>query len=363
MDKYVACYVALGFLGMATCTMAENSLGNVGFSGSILTVADVFQQGTLRNTQFDQALNLNINVTFNAQLTAQAQLQGGPGGGFIGFNGPGLSVSQLYVAYAPTVTDTWTLGAFAQPLGQSASRLSINADGGNNAFLINSLAYSALMTAVGNLNTLGVGWQRNGEAWTWNAALSNGPGVTAANPAATFEGLLNMQVQPGDGPWVFSGTYMQSDAGPSGNAGNTFSMWMADVSFQDDANPWTGIAYIGQFSYNDGNATTSDGVGIASAELAYDFTPALYVSARWSGWLPTDSDGNGVGVSAGIPNPGYAVAHDAYTVVTDQRIDRYQIGVGQYWTSVVLAKAEVVADIYQHGEDVVAVIGSLNFFF
>jgi hypothetical protein len=361
MDKYVACYVALGFLGMATCTMAANSLDNVGFSGSILTAADVFQQGTLRNAQFDQALNLNLNVTFNEQLTAQAQLQGGPGGGFIGFSGSGVSVAQLNVAYTPNDGDTWTLGSFQQTIGQSASRLSVNADGGNNSFLINSLGYSALMTAAGNLNTIGVGWQRSEGDWTWNLALSNGVGASAANVAGTFEGLGNVQVQPGNGPWAFSGTLMQSDDSGNGS-GNNFWLWMADMSFQDKG-PWTAIGYIGQFFYGDGNAATSDGVGIALAELAYYFDPAFFVAARWSGWLPADNTGNGTGISSAIPNPGYAVAHDAYTVVTDQRVDRYQIGVGQYWTSAVLAKAEVVADIYQHGEDVIAVVGSLNFFF
>jgi hypothetical protein len=104
-------------------------------------------------------------------------------------------------------------------------------------------------------------------------------------------------------------------------------------------------SYFAMFDYGDKVSATEDKVTAWAVEGRKAFD-SYFVSGRVSGWSPEDNDGTGAGMSADLPNPGFAVAHSTVVPVADQNIIRYQIGAGFQLEENVVLKAEVFMDDY-----------------
>ena len=331
--------------------------------GTFMGMTNVLSQGSARRGGFDYALNLDLGYDLTTEWAFYAQFQTGPGGGVLGFAGPNTVITDVGLTFQ--VPDlALTLGSFDTPFGLGTELLSNNGDGFANPVMVNSLMYGALGGPVGTLNTLGikVDWKQWGIDWT--GCVNNGTGETAASGDDHLGWLVGGAMPVADTGWTVAGSYMSSDdRADAGIGGSTsfaadFSGWLADASYQSSA--FVILGNVGSLRYDDHNSGTADDVSVGMAQGTWFVTPWFFTAAQWSFWRPTDADANGS--HALLPNPGYG-GFDGLAIATDQRVERYQIGIGYLPAPVVLMKAVILKDDYQTASDVWAVLGSLNLSF
>lgn len=308
---------------------------------------------------FDFAGNLDVTWTPHEHWTGFVQFQGGTGGGSVGFQGAGVNVTDLNLAYhrAPTseAAGSWddpditlTVGSFDTPFGEETGRLTNNADATSNALFLNSLFYSSFGGVTGTLNTLGV--MTEWEAPWFDAALAvtNGTDESANNADGNFEWVARIgtgKILPG---LRIAGSYMASDdTAPSGQSGFGADLraWMGEAGYE-----WNDLThlrgYYGDVRYGDNDGSTRDDVRIWMGEAAFG-RGRWQLAARYSGWDPDDADGSSAGMSSVLPNPGLAVTQSAVTPVRDQEVRRLQLGGSYRIVDAITLKAEYFRDDYR----------------
>lgn len=364
----IACVPATGFAD------DDEDDNDIGLSVTYLGVANVIRESdrfetTPRRNQFDFAANVDFSMPLGENIEAVVQLQGGTGKGSLGLAGPDAAVTDVNVTFAlPQYNLAVTVGSFDTPFGDRTKYITNNAASFGNRLLLNSLFYSALAgSPMTTLNALGVKGAYATDAVDFTAALTNGTDATAANPDGNFEVIVGAGWRPvADDRMRLGGAFMVSDdvslSGESGLAAD-LTAWMTEARFDFPVGLLLD-AYYGQLTFGDDDAATEDGVQIWMGELCYEIE-RWHVVARVSGWKPDDHNGNGSGISAAVPNPGLARPILDFPVRPDQRLTRFQIGVGVFVTDNVQLKGEFVSDDYRYkvdnlSSDVQGVIIGLN---
>ncbi|MFZ0390222.1 MAG: hypothetical protein WAN36_07155 [Calditrichia bacterium] len=299
-------------------------------------------------TQFDFAGNLDFNWEVSSRLSANIQFQMGPGEGTVGMV-DGLEMADLFLQYSAAKNVNLLLGSFDTPFGASVPYLSNNADLSQNPLILNDLFYSVFSgSAVGTLNTLGLGGELNSHWGSINAAVSNGTAETALNADGAFEITVSGLSAPVGNLLQAGASFIYSpDSSRRGASGFgvDFSGWMVDGFLGKVPERYFHI-YYGHLVYDDHNSATKDGVRIWSAESRIK-AGDLYLSGRVSGWEPGDHDGSAEGFSSALMNPGFGeFPHELN--VADQRVLRFQIGSGWNFSEKMLGKLEFFYDNYQY---------------
>lgn len=340
----------LGFgavLGVALVTMQAPieavEMGNVSVGGNYLGVYNDFdQQSELPNdpsrSQFDYAANLDFSWRIHERVTGIFQLQGGTGGGSIPLGDPQIGApafdvvitdlnAEIKVLDAPDLT--LTVGSFDMPFGSETDNLTNNADATRNPFFLNDIFYSPFGGISGTLNTVGVMASANWPLFDVTAVVSNGTDESAANADGNFAWLAGAGWKPIEGLRIAGSWMVSDDTEPRGQSGfgADFRGWVADARYEFTEGAWI-RGYYGEIEYGDNDPTTRDEVGIWAGEARYG-RDRWHLAARISGWDPDDDDGNGVGASSVLPNPGLARNYaDGVMIVRDQQVTRLQIGLG-----------------------------------
>ena len=321
-----------------------------------------------RRFQFDFAANVDIEWQLSSIVTGTVQLQGGAGDGSLGFVGPAVEVTDLNLIFTFEDPDLCiTAGSFDTPFGEQTWYLTDNADASRNPFLLNSLFYTAFAGGpVGTLNTLGIMGSISRSAFDLTLAVTNGTNETASNPDGNFETVACLGVTPlGFSGMRLAGSLIHSkdkaESGVSGTESDFFG-WMVEGRYAFMEGFYL-KAYYGRIEYGDNAPGTDDDVQICMGEARFG-QGKWFLAARASGWHPGDDNGDGVGVSLSVPDPGLAVWSTAEPI-TDQRIRRIQLGAGLILQENLTLKGEWFRDDYDKGQhrlsvDVTGVIVALN---
>lgn len=328
-------------------------------TGAYLGVFNGFRQDDRLDTdpvrkQFDFALNLDLAWVFGSNVRGGAQLQGGTGGGELGLQGPELVVTDLYlkIDFDFAKSDALrggevTLGAFDTPFGQQVAYLTNNGAAGRNPLLLNSLFYSAFGGIAGTLNTVGVMGTLEGEVGDVTVALTNGTDQSAVNADGNMEVVISAGTDFGQDGFRSTASFIASDdTNPSGTSGFGAELTgvLGDVRIAvGDALQFAG--YLGYMNFGDADDLTEDGVTVWLAQAQFDSGPWRW-GVRLSGWLPSDRDGNGVGVSDALFNPGIAAPRGGVQVFVDQEVRRFQVGGGWTFLPKVALRGEFIWDDY-----------------
>jgi len=333
-------------------TIALNSQ-DVTLNGSYLGIYNAFS-GTELSSQFDFAANIDIIFKLSDKITGIAQLQSGVGNGSLGFVGPQAAVTDLNIVYQANNTNITTLGSFDLPLGDGTYYLTNNADATKSSFLLNSLTYSALSGPVGTLNTVGVKHDKRFSQINTTIALTNGTAEDAANKQNTMLYLIGLNKM--FKKLYLGATYSASD--DRADVGNTltnsfdtdFSAWLVDVNYNFHQK-LSFKGHIGNFVYNDHNASTTDKVQVLSAELSfkYDKTRIAY---RVSSWIPDNNSGP---YSPDLIQPGFSVSEPA-----GSSIIRSQLGFTRHLENNLSARVDIIYDNYTTATDITGVIAAIN---
>jgi len=336
-----------------TYLMLMNSLGH-----------ERWMSGQPKQSQFDAAVNLNFDLTFNELVTGTAQLQGGAGEGSFGFVGPGVEVTDLNVNLNLERQHLdFTLGSFDTPFGDETNYLTNNADATGNDLFLNSLLYTALVNGpAGTLNTLGLMAHYNYGHVEITMAVSNGTDESAANQDGNFElaGRVSWLPLQSNRLRLTGSLIYSDDASSTGENGTVskFSAGLVEMGYSSAEDKLRLRSYFGQLDYDDRVPETEDRVYAWMAGASYGPKPRR-VAARVSGWMPENDDGDGLNVSTRLPSP--ATWYDRESSLfpqTDQEVVRFQLG-----GSIILApglevKAEFFRESYQY--DVQAEGGSMK---
>ncbi|MFQ5579238.1 MAG: hypothetical protein ACE5FZ_01385 [Nitrospiria bacterium] len=304
--------------------------------------------------QFDFAANIDFEWTVRPDVLVTIQLQGGTGGGSLGFVGPQPAVTDLNVTKAfKDLNLVVVLGSFDTPFGEQTASLTNNADSFRNPFLLNSLFYSAFGGTVGTLNTLGAMGTLSRPFGDLTVALTNGTSEDSGNPDGNFEWVISAGTDAGVAGLRVAGSLMRSDdltaaGGPNGSFEADFRGWMLDGRYVINKNAAV-KGYVGEVEYGDINAATKDEVGIWMAEATYE-KEQWQLAIRVSGWDPEDADGLDP-VNGTIPNPGLnepwpVGGAGAGPARVDQSVQRIQLGASWSLSGDLVAKLEVVEDDY-----------------
>jgi len=313
--------------------------------------------------QFDFAVNIDFEWKIKPNIIIFTQLQGGTGGGSLGFVGPEPAVTDLNITFEFDDSGlVLVIGSFDTPFGEQTEYLTNNADSFRNPFLLNSLFYSAFGGTVGTLNTLGMMGTLETKMVELTLSLTNGTSEDAGNPDGNFEWVVSLETSAGIEGFEIAGSFMQSDDFapgvstdvPNGSFGSDFRGWMIAGNYV----PIVGAqikGYFGGIEYGDNVSTTKDDVSIWMGEASYGGGP-WQLAVRVSGWEPDDNNGDGAGVSAVLPNPGLSAnwpSSDPTGKVTttagpnvDQSVMRLQVGVSWFLMDDLVAKLEYVQDDY-----------------
>lgn len=308
-----------------------------------------------RRSRFDLGANLDFNWKVNDRVNGLIQLQMGTddgAAGTLGLGGRGnnqqVEVTDLFVEIKaldkPDVT--LTIGSFDTPFGEEVGSLSNNADVGNNAMIQNSLFYAAYGGNMGTLNTLGVMAGLSAGIFDLTGAITNGTDESANNSDGNYEFVASLGVTPLTGLRL-AGSYVNSDdTEPSGFSGfgAKFDGWLGEAKYDFSENAYI-KGYFGEMTYGDENPATRDDVTVWMGEARYG-QGRWHLAARISGWDPDDADGSGVGMSTALPNPGRSIAQGGIAVVTDQEVQRIQIGAGYRLYDGLSLRAEWFQDDY-----------------
>lgn len=350
-------------LVLSALTQLQAETG-VNVSGHFLGGYNYFDQKAVNRAQFDFAANIDFELALSEKIKGIVQLQTGGGEGSIGYVGPGAELTDVNLEYSHDSGAVFTFGSYDTPFGQETNYLTNNADSTKSVFLNNSLLYSAFAGPAGTLNTLGLKTEKETSFGDITLSLSNGTGENAANENDTFEYLVGYGTDKLAKDLYVSATYMYSDdsADASSEITNSFqsefSAWVIDAKY-DFANDVALKAYVGGLTYNDGNSDTKDGVQVAMLELHKKSDKKMF-GARVSLWQPEDSNGDGTGMSADLPFPGYSTSTTTFTQVGDTSITRYQVGGGVEFEPNVWLKGEAFVDQVEEGENVNGVILYVN---
>ncbi|MBD3217990.1 MAG: hypothetical protein GF310_06885 [candidate division Zixibacteria bacterium] len=349
--------------------------GDVDITGAYLGLFNILDQENSEDyspsrNQFDLAANINFNWQIRENILGVFQLQGSPGEGSFGFPGSEVEITDLNVEFSFDDYDSkLTVGSFDTPFGMQTASLSNNGNSFGNPLLLNSLFYCAFAGApMGTLNTVGAMGNYNHEYFDATLAFSNGTNESADNSDGGFEisGTAVGKIPVSEGELDFAFSYINSDdRSESGSNGteSDFSGFLAEGMFA----PIEGAhvkGYYGMISYDDNDSDTDDDVNIWMAEGRYG-REGWHLGVRISGWMPENDDGNGIGISEAIPNPGLAVQINGAIPYTDQKITRIQAGGGYMIVEDLIIKAELFLDNYDQSTlgdatDVQGVILGLN---
>lgn len=319
--------------------------------------------------QFDFAANVDLSFNVNKTMSGMMQFQSSPGVGNLGFPGPEWILTDINLSMALTEVQTMvTFGSFDMPFGQQVPYLSNNANMFSNALSFNPLLYSALAGPAGTLNTVGVKAEYTGvSGYSAVVALSNGTTETSSNQDGGFATLFSVVADTISPGVHVSGTLLGAKDRGDATAANGFN---ADFSGQvidvhvDDIQGLQVKGFYALLEYDDGDADTEDDVTSWMIEGS-KMIEKYIVSARISVWHPKDDDGSGSGISTAIKNPGFGTTQGAVTVLTDQKLTRYQLGLGYYLDDATLLKLELFQDDYQkmssnESTDVFGVVAFVN---
>ncbi len=319
-------------------------------------------------TQFDMAVNLDLSARINERLTFVLQLQGGPGGGNLGYAGPELEVADLNLVLTPVDAPlAITLGSYDTPMGYSTEDLANNGDTFASSFHLNSLYYSVFGGPVGTLNTLGAKAVWSGEWIEYSASFSNGTEEGAANPEGGFMfvgGFGSRTLLQGLRTGLFFQSINDSEGHHASGISSDVTAFMGDIRYEINRS-WMVRGYAGQASFEDDNTHTDDDVLFWMGELGFSPGPWL-MAVRGSGWAPMDDNADGQDMSATLPVPGFAFMDRGPMPVPDQVVNRYQVAAGRHWGENVLLRGEFFLDDYQGEEhpeisyDVMGGLLSLN---
>lgn len=366
---------------LAICALAVVSLNinaypiglsKIDMEGEFLVLANVLEQAnrvdeTARRNQFDFAANLRFEWRFHPKVSGLLQFQGGAGGGSLGFADNQVTIADIALTYNPADRIAFTFGSFAPPFGRQTQFLTDNALSFGNPFFINSLFYSAFAgsdvrarRAVGMMGELDAG------PLDFTAAIMNGTEQSALNTdgAFGFAGKVGLELLTG---FILTGSYMKSDdSAESGATGFNadFSGKMLEAFIEPVK--WLAVkGFAGMVEFGDGDDATEDEVLVWMGEIRINL-PRWYVAARLSGWYPEDDNGDIIGISSRIPSIGFALSQPNEPVVKDQRVHRFQAGLGWNLSENLLLKGEWFIDSYEYrtnlnnNSDVWGVIVGLN---
>lgn len=342
--------------------------GKISLGGNYLGLINTFDVDNSKavdpeRDQFDFAVNIDFEWKLKSNITFTTQLQGGAGGGSLGFVGPEPAVTDLNVTFEfarPALV--LVIGSFDTPFGEQTASLTNNADSFRNPFLLNSLFYSSFGGTVGTLNTLGVMGTLETKVADFTLALTNGSSEGAENPDGNFGWVISAGTDAGLDGFRIAGSFMQSDdlvAGvsadvPNGSFGADFQGWLIDGRYVF-LEHFAFKGYFGGIEFDDNVSATKDEVDIWMGEASYEQS-AWQFAVRISGWSPDDDNGDGLGHGAMLPNPGLSAewpsSNPAGTVTTtpgsnvDQSVVRLQVGLSWFLMNDLVAKLEYVQDDY-----------------
>jgi hypothetical protein len=318
-------------------------------SGHYLGVFNSIEQN---DTQFDFAGNIDFNYALTPEWSGMVQFQGGTGHGSLGFVGPQPAVTDISLVYhQPSDQLKLTFGSFDTPFGLDTNNLTNNANAFGSPFVINSVIYSALAGPVGTLNTLGVKVDKTWREIQAVAMVSNGTSETAANANKTVASLVQVSHQHVATGIHIAGTYWRSndtdDAQYTSDESNGFqtdlTAYMIDIHWHINLQHRIKSS-IGQLTYNDHNATTNDTVDIYA--LGYEWVTSTWMAGiHGSHWAPDNANT----VSNDLPAPGLFP-----NASPNQKITRYQLGLGYFIDPTILAKLALFQDTYTPLDDTVS---------
>lgn len=294
-----------------------------------------------RRQQFDFAGNIDFLWKVSHKVRVFLQVQGGSGGGTLGFAGSTPGITDLNVEIDLGPNSQITLGSFVTPFGADSSYLTFNGDTLQNPLILNTLFYSAFSGSnVNRLNTLGIKGYWQNKFGEFSLAVTNGTDDAAVNGDGNFEMVFFTRTAPMFRSIVLGASYIKSkDRSLSGTSGthSDFRGWLVDM-IGEFGDRFCLKAYYGQLHYGDDDPSSDDRVDVWKLEGRCGFKK-FYIAARMSGWEPMP--GNPL-----IPNPGYAIDTGEGPVYNGEKIRRYQAGFGWMFHRDMVIKTEMFYDDY-----------------
>ncbi len=318
-----------------------------------------------KRQQFDGAANLGMDWYLCEYISSRVEFFLGAGKGSLGLAGPAAVADLCLEIQIPSKFMALTFGTIDLPFGVETECLSDNANTINNSFIVNSLLYNGLASPVSIPGAIGVQGRYIKDQFDVTAAVGNGMSGDASNPDGGFLFAGRVAITSNNSIFQFAASALKSedrtDYGTSG-FGVNLTGWLSEGSIRLNSHNYL-KGYFGQLVFGDFNRATKDGVNVWMGELGFntDFLPLVF---RASGWIPDDANGNGKGISHGIPNPGLGLEAEKTRnpqLFTDQIVNRYQIAANYPIFDELIFKMEVLIDDYNKSTlDVTAFIIGLN---
>ena len=335
----------------------SQSLPPLQFSGAFLGLFDALKQDERAATdpvrsQFEFAINIDLEWQLSPHVRGVAQLQSGTGGGVFGFQGPGVNVTDLNLVFDADLSGSveavsLTLGSFDTPFGEETAFLTSNAHSFGNSFVINSLFYSVFGGTVATLNTLGAMGTIETSVVDLTVALTNGTDESAANADGNYEIVVSLGTDYISGLRTALSFVRTDDSDRSGSTGFAADLTGVMLDFRAEiTDRLSAKGYYSRLRFGDADPATEDDLSTWMGELRVE-DGGWHAAARLSGWTPDDSDGGGSGMSTVLLNPGLAVRLGGISPVLDQAIRRIQAGVGRAIHDNLLIKGEWFLDDYR----------------
>jgi len=352
------------------------SLSPLQLSGTFLGLFDALQQDERAATdpvrsQFEFAINIDLEWQISPHVRGFANLQSGTGGGVFGFQGPALNVTDLNLVFdadlsGPVEAVSLTLGSFDTPFGEETAFLTNNGNSFGSPFVINSLFYGVFGGTVGTLNTLGAMGRIETSFADLTVALTNGTDDSAVNADGNYEIVVSLGTDYGLSGLRTAISFIRSDdSDRSGSTGFAADLTGVMLDFRVEiADRVTAKGYFSRLRFGDGDAATEDDLSAWMGELRVGTVDSTRRPGCPAG-TRDDSDGGGSGTSAVLPNSGLAVSLGGISPVLDQAIRRIQAGVGRAIHDNLVIKGEWFFDDYRRlsagpSTDVLGVIVSVN---
>ena len=339
----------------------------VQFGGNFLSVFNSLNQkdqlnNQAKKTQFDVAGNVDVTWNISEKITGAIQLQSSAGEGSLGFASNQVVLTDINLHIILSNQFALTTGSFDTPFGTQTSNLTNNADATNNPLILNSLFYSAFAgTNAGTLNTIGAMLDFNLNDFQSTLALTNGTDEGALNPDGNFEIVANIGYQFTESFFLSTSLLLSEDISASGIAG--FGTNLTAMMIDCNAQPLDNLniaAYVGQLTFDDGLTLTDDDVTILMIQGTFPISPGMHISFRSSMWTPEDDDGDGLGQSRQLVLPGFNGTFGSNTAVTDQHVNRLQLGFGYELIKNLQFKSELFLENYDKSKDIKGIILALN---
>ncbi|MFQ5542925.1 MAG: porin [Nitrospiria bacterium] len=354
----IAAFLIVLTMASQASASSPSMLQDLKVGGAYLGLVNFFDVDAARpdetkHDQFDFAVNLNFDWQLRDNIVGVVQIQSGTGGGSLGFAGPESAVTDLNLTFSGSPSGINTdvvIGSFDTPFGEQTGYLTNNANSFGNPLFLNSLFYGAFGGTVGTLNTLGVMGIFETKAADITLAVTNGGDESSSNNGGNFEYVVRAETGAVLDALRFGGSYMagddtfQPDPTKADGFASDFKGWMADAHYAFSETSHI-KGYVGEVSYGDNNVATQDDVLIWMGEAAYGKND-WQLAVRVSGWKPDDGNGDGVGMSGAIPNPGLSSGWEDLNPNTDQKVTRIQLGASWQLYDHLTAKVAYVSDDY-----------------